>query len=560
MPARCRILLLLLIAGLTPALHSRAWAQTLVATGSSPEVSEGSRFEVSFSIQNVRASRFIAPDFKGFLLIAGPFEQRGMTIVNGKSSSHQSWVFELEALKTGNFTFDPARVTVGGKTVESNRLNIKVAPARIAGSNAPKNKEDVFVSGELSTESAWIGQQVTYSIKLYTSVAVESVDLIELPSLSAFYAREKQRFDTRIQYQTLNGKKYAVKTLYEAALFAQKAGEYTIDLGRVRAGLPRAGAMGSLYGPTPVILQTQPATLQVRDLPQPVPEKFCGAVGRYEWNLETGKADIRADEAFSLKLTVNGDGDPRRFAPPKLVLPEGLDTDETPRVTESNEYESGESWKHTQVLEYVVLPTRPGNYSFTPEWQYFDTESNAYRTWKPRQAIEVRVSPAGQVMALPDEKPKPEKTPLDNMYLWVLLPIILFASVFVLWWRQRSKKQPSTAFVPLNKLHTRSAVGSAGQLRQMASSAKPRDFYHAFLLYWEHFLANKVGIDLADLSKQILRQKLENLSVPEKTTDEAIQLWNQAEMALYSGQTPQLSPIACVEKAEALEKALEPFR
>ncbi|MCC6412616.1 MAG: protein BatD [Saprospiraceae bacterium] len=559
MQARCRFLLLLLTVGLSSAPGSRAWAQTLVAKSSSPEISMGSRFEVSFSIQNVRASRFTAPEFKGFRYIAGPFEQRGMTIVNGKTSSHQSWVFELEALKPGNYTLDPARVTVGGKAVESNRLAIKVVPPRTAVSKNPGSKEDLFVSGELSSEMAWIGQQVTFSVKLYTSVAVEGADLIELPSLDSFYAREKQRFDTRVQYQTLNGKKYAVKTLYEAALFSQKAGEYTIDIARVRAGLPRAGAMGSLFGATPVLLQTQPVTLTVRELPQPVPAAFCGAVGRYEWNLETGNTNIRADEAFTLKITTSGDGDPRRFAPPKLVLPEGLDTDDAPRIAESDEYESGESWKHTQVMEYLVLPSKPGVYTFTPEWQYFDTDSNAYRIWKPSQPIVVQVSPGAPIKALPEPAAPLEKSPLDNIKPWVLLPVTIFLSVFILWWWQRRKRQNRSLENTLRPATPHSNIQNIAKLRQLATTAPAREFYHAFLLHWEHYLAYKTGIAHADLTKQNLRQKLEKLSVPQNTTDEAIQLWNQAELALFAGQTPQLSPLACVEKAEALEKVIGPI-
>jgi hypothetical protein len=125
--------------------------------------------------------------------------------------------------------------------------------------------------------------------------------------------------------------------------------------------------------------------------------------------------------------------------------------------------------------------------------------------------------------------------------------------VFVLWWRQRQKKQAPTAFAELNKAP---APVSTQHLRHLAATAPVREFYHAFLLHWEHVLAAHTGIAHADITKNGVRDNLTAQGTPQNLINDVLELWDQAEFALYAGQTPKRLPVDCVETAEALEKNL----
>ncbi|HRI61676.1 MAG TPA: BatD family protein, partial [Saprospiraceae bacterium] len=410
-------------------------AQVFEATTETKEVALGSTIEVSFSLKDARGERFKAPDFPDFKIAGGPNEMRGMTIINGRSSSHQTWSYELEPKRTGTFTIAAASVIVDGKTLTTKPLTVKVVAAK-AKTNVnltPGSTDKLFITGEIDRSVAWLGQQLTWRIQLYTQLSLEGFDIIELPEFEGFYSKEKRRFDTRVTYQTVRGKKYAVKTLYEEALFPQETGDLIIDAAKLRVGIEQPGAFGVFLGSKPVVLQTQPIRLTVKPLPGPPPEYFSGGVGQYEWQVEVDRDSLSTDDALTLKISLRGNGDSKRFAVPKLTLPAGLEGFE-PKMVEEEEYENGEEVVHTKVFEYVILPKEPGDYEITPALSFFDPDSNRFHTLTADSLPLIRVTagtnyhpdqPALDTLPLP---PPPAPTGFDGwnkITEWLQSPVLL---------------------------------------------------------------------------------------------------------------------------------------
>ena len=313
-------------------------AQVFEAKTGTKEVALGSALEISFSLKDARGERFKAPEFPDFKIVGGPNEMRGMTIINGKASSHQTWAYELEPRRTGTFTIGAASVLADGKPLTTKPLTIKVVAAKTRPNVnlAPGASDNLFITGEIGPNIVWLGQQITWRIQLYTQLSLEGADLIEIPEFEGFYSREKRRFDTRVTYQTVRGKKYAVKTLYEEALFPQETGDLTIGAAKVRVGIEQPGAFGTFLGGKPVVLQTQPIRLTVKPLPGPSPDFFTGGVGMYDWQVELDRDSLSTDDALTLKIALRGNGDSKRFAAPKLSLPAGLEGFE-PKIVEEEE-------------------------------------------------------------------------------------------------------------------------------------------------------------------------------------------------------------------------------
>ena len=115
-------------------------AQTL--TGSAPShVAVGEQFRLTYTVNTQNATDFRAGDIPGELeVLIGPNRsmQSSYQMINGHTSSSSSitYTYIVCATKNGSFTIPPAHVVVGGKTIASNALNIKVSGSPQAGAGS----------------------------------------------------------------------------------------------------------------------------------------------------------------------------------------------------------------------------------------------------------------------------------------------------------------------------------------------------------------------------------------------------------------------------------------
>src|SRR5690606_35872390 len=101
--------------------------------------------------------------------------------------------------------------------------------------NAPEaiNKSDlethVFIKVEVDKKDVYVGEQITASYKLYTSLTM-SISLSHLPSLNGIWSEDFSI--TKVPKQTeeiINGRKYQVFLLKKSALFPQQTGRLILD-------------------------------------------------------------------------------------------------------------------------------------------------------------------------------------------------------------------------------------------------------------------------------------------------------------------------------------------
>lgn len=546
------------------------------SAGPTQDPTEGSRFDVTFSLKNVTAKRFIAPAFEGFRVSSGPVEMRGSGFVNGQSYSHQTWSYELEAGKAGTYTIGPATVQTSSQTLRSQPLTIRVVPVKKGGRAKVASGADdkVFISGELDRETAWVGQQVHYQIKLYTQLNISDFDILDLPQLDAFYAIERRRFDTRTQYETIRGKRYAVRILHEMSLFPQESGELLIGSARVRLGVERPGSLSALLGSTPVMMQTQPIKLIVTPLPEPAPISFFGGVGHYQWTISADKDSLSTDDALTLTVTIQGNGDARRMANPKFPLPAGLEGFDA-KVREEEEYETGDQYIHSRTLEYVVLPQQPGDYTLSPQLTVFDPDSSRYCTLQAEKPFYMHVIPGdqyGRNAPLNDTLagPPPAQAPfagfwqsagiwLRSTLLWASLGgLALLAFLFYFW-----KKRSNTNTGPPEATPARPTLKQARERLMQAywhmQDSDTRIFYHELLKALQGYLAVCLDVQPALLSQELLRTKLSEQQVPEPTIDSLVQVWQTCEQAVFAGQARARAMNDTWQQAEMAIQQLDGF-
>ncbi len=542
---------------------------TFEATTDPKEVVEGSQFELSFALKNGEGSNFRPPLLSNFRVIGGPNLSSGMTIVNGNYFVHRTWSYILEAKKPGKFTIGAAKVTVNGRTLNSNTLNIQVVPARNASGNVSAGAgKDLFITGELSSEETWVGQQVTYWVKLYTLLTLEGYDLIELPDFQGFYVKDLTHFDTRVQYRNLHGRKYAVKILHAEAIFPQESGEQVIGAARVRVGVERSGPLGML-GPLPQVLQTEPVRLRIKPLPEPAPVNFSGGVGQYDWEYSIDRDSLSTDDALTLKVRLHGNGDPKRTALPLLTLPAGLEVFE-PKVLEEEEYENGQAIAHRKILEYAILPREPGDYDLYPEFIIFNPDSNRYVTLSGTTHLHVKVS-RGKNYQLLSVDTLPIQAPVQNMrsskwdQAWNLLTTpwvwgavagmlgMLFILTWILWRPKSVKPVPH----PVDPIPDKNYREQFRQARQLLHGGDLRMFYDVLLRALQNYLATRLSLPLAQLDVANVRYRLAERRVPETHIQSLLDVWQACEQALFAGQLHTVNPETTLRSAEQLVHTLE---
>ncbi len=547
-------------------------AQNFEAKVASSEVIEGSIFEVEFSLDSDEGRRFISPSFGTFKVVSGPNMVNAASFINGKSSVRTSWHFELEATRIGTYNIGAATVTVNGKTLKSNPLEIKVVAAR-QGKGLPKNaNEGVFLISEFDKKTVFPGQQITWRIKVYTQVSLEGADIVELPDFAGFYSREKRRFDGRVTYQTINKKKYAVKTLHEEALFPQQSGSLRLGPAKVRLLVEQGGAMGAFLGPKAMLMSTEPVGLEVKPLPEPVPENFSGAVGRYEWSVSVDSSQVTTDDAITVTIQLKGNGDGKRVAAPGLNLPKSMEVF-APRVASEEEYETVELVQHRKIFEYVILPHEPGAYSLTPLFLFFDPDSLRYCAL-PVPALDSLRIQAGKnyqtnaaadttVQTIPFEDQTQASGWTEKITNWSRNP--LFWAAFLLPFAAAGffffyRNQRSTAPVLAGKRALTSEVlprheppsiiadptpkpapevqkiMMPAHLRHLITTGQTRAFYDEAFKILKSALAAKTGIPAAQLTADLAIKLLNQRQASPIYIQHVLFVWQTCEQALFAGQ------------------------
>jgi hypothetical protein len=548
---------------------------TFEAAISAKEVIVGVPFELTFTLKNAEGARFTPPAFSGFQA-GGISEMRGMSIVNGRSSTTQSWSLNLTAVKPGVYTIGPASVVAGRQTLQTKPLTVKVlslAASSKGNVQAPPGDDKVFIAAEFDRKEAYIGQQVTWRVRLYTQLSVDGYDLIALPDFNDFYSREKVRFDKRVEYLTLKGKKYAVRTLYEEALFPQKEGEQTIGPARISVGIEQPGTQGFFFGPKPVTLQTQPVSIDVKTLPAPAPETFTGGVGTYSWDVKADTNALTTDDALTITVEITGNGDARRFAAPRIRMPAGCEIFE-PRILEEEEYESETEILHRKKFEFVVLPKDTGTLEIVPEMAYLDVDSNRYCVLKSA-SIRFVVTPGQNYQppgSIPEssavESVKPRDPGffeqmtdwLNSPVLWGILALPFLALGLIALFRKR-KHTPAPvrepAAVPTPKADVSQARQRFAEAGRLLQGNDPRRFYDELFRALRGWLSARLGLEPAQLNDADISRKLLQHGATPIRTQALLSVWHTCEQAIYGGQAQSEHMETTYRLAEQVLDALE---
>ena len=582
-----------------------AMAQTL--TGSAPShVAAGEQFRLTYTVNTQDVSDFRAGDIPEDLeVLIGPNRsmQSSYQMINGHTSSSSSitYTYIVRALKNGTYSIPPAHVVVGGKSIASNPLTIKVsgsASAGGSGSSRQRSNEDAeirdagsHISGsdlfiKVSANKKRVHEQepILLTYKVYTLVGLTSLRG-DMPDLKSFYTQEVDLPQQKsFSIETFNGRPYKTTTWSQYVMFPQMTGKLEIPsitfegiVVQQNRNIDPFEAFfngGSGYIEVKKKILAHGIEIQVDPLPQR-PANFSGGVGKFNISAQLDKTEVKANDPISVRIIVSGTGNLKLIKQPVVNFPKDFDKYE-PKITDKTKLTSN-GIEGSMIYDILVVPRHQGHYEIPPvEFTYFDTSENAYKTIKSEPfTLEVaKGSGAGSVNDFSGQTDLQELTKdiryiktgntrqhsLDDFFFgstgyWISMAVLalIFISLFVVF-RQRAIDNANVTKMrgkKANKVATKRLKKAA----RLMTDNKPGEFYDEVLRAMWGYIGDKLNIPVEQLSHDNISQRLSERSVGEETISQFIGALDECEFERYAPGDPKGNMSKVYDKAiNAIEK------
>jgi hypothetical protein len=514
-----------------------------------------SYFEVSFTLKNAEGSQFRPPSFRDFIVVSGPSRSMRRSIINGQRSMEMGFSYTLQPRQTGRFTIGEASILVDGKTYKTEPVTLEVVEGR---TSAASEEQAFFVRAVPSTEEAYIGQQINLNYKLFTTVDIESYNIIEESDYPGFYAEDLTRFETRTTKEIINRIQYVSRTLKSVSLYPQQAGKLTVDPMQLQLGVVMEDNRrpGNFFFSRPVKrvpASTPPVELIVKPLPTGAPESFSGAVGRYSMNSRISRNTITTDDVLSVILTITGTGDVKRVQAPELTVDEAFEVYD-PKVKEEATYELSGEVRGRKSFEYLLVPKKPGQYEITPAFSYFDPEAGEYTTIGDitynitiKQGRNVTSPAISNLEKMEEDYLHPIKSSArfqkagspfwGSDLFWILYILPILGMLGIAGYRQIRKRRLDVDPVLLRRKQAEKVARKRLETADaFLKENNPRQFYDEISKAMIGYVCNKLNMPLSAISKDNVKSELEKLEIAPDAVERFMKILHNCEMALFAGK------------------------
>ena len=337
------------------------------------------------------------PDLGAFSRYIGRNTSTSMQMIAGVTTVSLTIQYRYRAIREGTFEIGVIEVEAGGQVLRTQPVTLTVSTAGAAaggGSEEPSGvgPEDLFIVAEVSKTRVYQNEPIEVSYRLFTRVNVSSYSLFDLVESEGFWMEDIPSPRTpEVEQRVRGGQTYTTAVVRRIVLFPAGPGTKTIEPMSVEARLQvqrqRRSVFdnffdrGSLFGSqVPIIVVSAPVQVEVLPLPvQGRPRSFTGLVGRLNVSASIDRSSVETNDAVTLELIIEGEGNLRSLAAPIIDFPADFEVF-PPEVTESID-RTGSRIRGSRTYEYVLIPRSPGQKIIPPvEMSYFNAESGLYAT------------------------------------------------------------------------------------------------------------------------------------------------------------------------------------
>ena len=567
------------------------------ATASSTTVEVGEQIQVTFTLNTTNGKNFQPPSFKGFTVLAGPSRSMSTQIINGQISSSLSFIYILSADLEGTFTIEPAKITVDGNVLTSNPITIKVVKGgqKPSGQGKEKSQEktlsqqadeiirnNLFIRLNVDKTQAYLGETIVATYKLYVhpDLNIVNISVPKMPSFNGFWTQDFGIKELKFSTEVVNGVTFKVADLKQVVLIPQQTGTLTIDPMEIEFVVRllvkqqqkkryrdpfdmlfddpffNDPFFSNRYRDFPFTVRSKPIQIKVLGLPSPQPADFHGGVGSMQLKASLDKDHLKTGEVATLRLEISGKGNLKLLSPFSLKLPNDIDTYEPKVIDKTNVSPSGVSG--SVVFEYYLIPKNPGQYKIEPiNFAYFNLDKKEYVTLTTQPFLlnveqgaitqtfvtnikKEDVKLLGQdIRYIKTSTPRFSRTGESLMisplfYVFSIIPIFLWVVVFLY---VRRREQIEGNLVLMKQIRaSKIAQKYLKNAKKLVDEGNKDLFYEETARSLWAFVANKLNIPPAELTKENIKERLLERVPDNELVDKLIDLINLCEEARYSPQ------------------------
>jgi hypothetical protein len=362
----------------------------------------------------------------------------------------------LTPTKTGRLHVPDLSLRIGSQVHVARGFAVEVEtsvtsgfkPVQVQAPAVAPSSQDISFVGTLSTQTAYVGQPVLYTLRLHTRRSIRALEMVKTPDFAGFRkVDDPKATGSPTRQTTVDGRIYLDVIVVRATLFPLQAGALQVAPYTALLRLEAGGPGGK------VTLKGGGAALRVLPLP-PAPDAFTGAVGSFTMKVTSPPpARTEVGQPFSLTLHIEGSG----FLPEQpLVWPSSPLFSPYATATEDTSGFSGGVYRTRRTVKASFLPKVTGD-ALLPyaTLVYFDPSARRYYYYEAGGAHisvggggkaggpEVRLAP---LVEAPAPGPLPSE-PLPREAFWTLLavPFLLNALLALCLWSYRSLLAPPEA-------------------------------------------------------------------------------------------------------------------
>ncbi|MCG8699694.1 MAG: BatD family protein [Bacteroidales bacterium] len=585
---------------LSTLLITNAFSQNVSFKAEAPRlVRVGEQFQLTFSV-NQSISNFQAPNLNDFQYLGGPQTGHSTSIQmgGGKTIKNTTYTYTyfLRGSKPGKFTISPASASYKSKTIKSNSLTIEVVGSANqstqsgqTGSSTQKSNvktggEDIFIRLHVDKKTAYVGEQVTAWVKLYTKVNISGLEQPQGLDYTGFYKQDVEIPELRqLNREKVGNEIYHTGVIQKVILYPQQSGQVTIKPFTVTTQVQQQtnqsrsifdDFFGSSYRTVNIELKSKAVKLNIKPMPgDNKPGDFSGAVGTFKIKGSVNNTSVKTNDAITFKVTISGTGNVKLLDNIETNFPAAFDVFDPVINTQLDAGTNGKSGRKT--FEYTVIPRHAGEFTVQPfEFTYFNPSTKQYKTINtPEYTINVAKGDNDTAVTVISGISKKEIEILGSdikfietdfelqrqkayfiasplFYLSYIIPLLLLVAILIV--RRQQIKERADRAKYLNRRANKQARKRLKVAREMLEQNKADKFYEEITKALWGYLSEKVGIPISELSVDSAKKHLLSRNINEDITSSFIQMIEDCEFARYAPSSSGMDMKEIVEKSATL--------
>ncbi|MBF0227726.1 MAG: protein BatD [Desulfobacterales bacterium] len=321
-------------------------------------------------------------DFK----IISQNKSKSVRTINNNLVKFIHYDFLLTPLKDGYLIIPSFKVTIGKTIYQTDEI-----PIEVKQSEAIK-VSDIFLKAQISQNSPYIGEQIIYTIGLYSPFTIKDIKLSP-PEFTDFSAKKVEQ--PKVYHKQTDKIDFEVtEVIY--VLIPLKQGNITIQPceitceAEIDASKKNKATADSFYGDSikrkttfeQKKLKSESLGIKVKPIPKYSDSsivRFSGIVGEFLIKADISKTKIKVGSSELLSIIIEGTGNITDIIEPIGIFPDVFkiykqETEELINITEK-----GINGK--KIFKNLLVPLKHGNYSIEAfTISYFDPKLSKYKT------------------------------------------------------------------------------------------------------------------------------------------------------------------------------------